>query len=317
MRERQAPAAECRRGLALAGAVAERAIDRFFADGCPKLAASISFYSLFALFPVAILAVAAFGVVVSDVAARDRVIDAIFDVVPLREGSGRDDLRTVLASVTDGAGISGTVGVVGLILSASGVMGAVRFALNHVWGVEDDRPPLRGKALDVALVLAAGAVLALSLAGTVVIRSIDALQGVAEVLIGELLPVTLAFAVYLALLRVLPATRPRLRDLWPGALIGALGYGAAKLGFTLYLDRLSDLGAVYASLTTVVAFLLFVWVSANVFLFGAEVAAWLPVLRDEQVVPGADEPLGRRVGALLRGLALRPPRDGAGDVPRS
>jgi membrane protein len=308
------PTAERRRGLALAGAVVERAIDRFFADGCPKLAAAISFYSLFALFPLAILAVAAFGIVVSDAAARERVIDTIFSAVPLRESSGRDDLRTVLASVTAGAGVSGALGALGLILSASGVMGAVRFALNHVWGVEDDRPPLRGKALDVVLVLAAGAVLAISLGGTVVVRSVHALRGVAEVLVSELLPTLLAFGVYLALLRVLPALKPRLRDLWPGALIGATGYVLAKLGFAIYLARLSDLGAVYASLATVVAFLLFVWVSANLFLFGAEIAAWLPVVREETVLPGQGQPVLRRAGSLLRGLVLRP-RDRAGGAP--
>jgi membrane protein len=307
--------AQRRRGPALAGALIERTLDRFFADGCPKLAAAISFYSLFALFPVAILAVAAFGVVVNDVAARDRVVDTIFEAVPLREGSGRDDLRNVLASVTAGAGVSGTVGAVGLILSASGVMGAVRFALNHVWGVEDDRPPLRGKALDVVLVLAAGAILAISLGGTVVIRSVHALAGVAEILVGELLPALLALAVYLALLRVLPAVKPRLRDLWPGALVGAVGYALAKLAFALYLAQVADLGAVYASLATVVAFLLFVWVSANLFLLGAEVSAWLPVLREERVVPGEGEPALQRVGTLLRGLVLRP-RDRAGGAPR-
>jgi membrane protein len=294
-------------------AVFERTVDRFFADGCPKLAAAISFYSLVALFPVAILAVAVFGVVVNDAQARERVVDTIFEAVPLREGTGREDLRSVLASVTAGAGVSGAVGAIGLILSASGVMGAVRFALNHVWGVEDDRPPLRGKALDVALVLAAGAVLAVSLGGTVVIRSVHALAGIAEILVGELLPALLAFGVYSALLRVLPSVKPRMRDVLPGALIGALGYAAAKLGFALYLDRLSDLGTVYASLTTVVAFLLFVWVSANLFLYGAEVSAWVPVLRDELVVPGQGQPLRRRLLMLLRGLVLR---DRTGNVPR-
>jgi|1186.fasta_scaffold98650_2 membrane protein len=315
MRESSHAAARPRRGLALTGAVAERSIDRFFADGCPKLAAAISFYSLFALFPLAILAVAAFGIVVNDAAARSRVIDTILQAVPLREGSGRDDLSSVLESVTAGAGVSGVVGAVGLILSASGVMGAVRFALNHVWGLQDDRPPLRGKALDVALVLAAGAVLAAALGGGVLVRSVRALDGLPEVLIGELLPVVLAFGVYLALLRVLPATRPQLRDLWPGALLGAAGYGVAKFGFALYLDRLSDLGAVYASLATVVAFLLFVWVSANLFLLGAEVAAHLGHLRLQPVVPGHGQPALRRVGALLRGLVLRP-RDRAEGAPR-
>src|SRR4051794_15305025 len=224
------------RGPRLAGAVLERAVVRFFAHGCTRLAAAISYYALFAVFPLAILAVAVFGLVVADDAARTRVIGTILDIVPLRPGSGSQDLNRVLHAVTTGAGISGGLGVLVLLITASGMMGAVRFALNQVWEVEDDHPPLRAKALEVLLVLAAGgrggaarsalnrvweaeaappplrakalevllvlaagAVIFASLGLTVLVRSISAIGGGVAVLAGELAPAALAFLVFAAL----------------------------------------------------------------------------------------------------------------------
>jgi membrane protein len=292
------------RGPRLAGAVLERAVVRFFAHGCTRLAAAISYYALFAVFPLAILAVAVFGLVVADDAARTRVIGTILDIVPLRPGSGSQDLNRVLHAVTTGAGVSGGIGVLALLITASGMMGAVRFALNQVWEVEDDHPPLRAKALEVLLVLAAGAVIFASLGLTVLVRSVSAIGGGVAVLAGELAPAVLAFLVFAALLRGLPARRPRMSEVWPGALIGAVGYAVAKLGFGIYLARITDLGAVYASLATVVAFLLFVWLSACLFLFGAEVSAAIPAVRAEPAEPG--EPAHRRLAGWLRGLVLRP-----------
>jgi len=292
------------RGPRLAGAYAERAIGRFFAHGCTRLAAAISYYALFAVFPLAILAVSVFGLVIADDAARTQLRTLADDVVPLQPGSGSQDLNRVLDAVATGAGISGGLGVLALVITASGLMGSIRFALNQVWEVEDDHPPLRGKALEVLLVLAAGAVIAASLGLTVLVRALSSVGGGVAVLAGELAPAVLAFAVFAALLRGLPARRPRMRDVWPGALVGAAGYALAKLGFRIYLERIADLGAVYASLATVVAFLLFVWLSACMFLLGAEVSAELPAARARPA--GEGDPVRRRLAGWLRGLVLRP-----------
>jgi membrane protein len=289
---------------------AELSVSGFLADGCPKLAAAISYYALFSLFPLAIVAVALFGLFVGDDAAREEVVDAILDNVPLRED--RNELRDVLETVTAGAGAGGALGLVGLIVSASAVMGAVRFAVNTVWDVEVHRPFLRGKALDLALVAGAGLVVAASLASTLAVQILGELGPVAGFLAGQAAPAALAFAVFAALLRIVPQTRPTWRDVWPGALVAALLWAVLKAAFGWYLGNVADLGAVYASLGTVVAFLLFVWASANVFLLGAEVARHWPRVRDGEVPleePGGrddDASLLERLRGAAAGLVRRP-----------
>jgi membrane protein len=299
-----------------AGAAAEGALSEFFAKGCPKLAAAISYYALLALFPLAIIIVAVAGLVIDNDSARARVIEAILDRVPLSADAGRIELEDILATVTASSGATGAIGLAFLLVAASGVMGALRFALNSVWEVEDPRPPLRGKALDVVLVLAAGLLVAVSLTLTFVVRLVSdvseeelgAVGGpVADAVLatGRLLPAVLAVGVFTTMIRFLPSAPVRWRHALVGGLIAAVGYEGTKTLFALYLENVADLSAVYASLGTVVAFLVFVWLTTNLFLFGAELAHRLP---DETGEPDPDaEPFLRRVAAGIRGLALHPP----------
>jgi membrane protein len=309
-----------RRGLRRAGALAERGAREFFADGCPQRAAAISYYAMLSLFPLAILTVAAFGLVVDDEVARARVIGFLLDQLPLRQGQGRLELQRTLQQVTAQAGGFGTAGLIGLVLTSSAVMGAIRQALNAAWDTHDKRPFLQAKAIDVVFVLAFGALTGIStvLALTVQVGSalVDDLAGsasavaaVAAVLLrlGRLVPVVLMAAVFTALYRFAPATRTRLRDVWPGVVVATAGFELARTGFGLYLATVADYGTVYASLATVVAFLAFVFVAASVMLFGAEVASEWPRVRKGASDEGerAARSARRRVLEWAKGLVVR------------
>ncbi len=308
-----------RSGIALAG----RALGEFFDDGCPQRAAAISYYSLLSLFPLAIVLVAVFGLVADDDAARQRVIEFVLDNVPLREDRGRADLEQLLASVTSASGGFGIFGGAGLLFAASAVMGAVRHALNAAWEVADPRPPLQGKLVDLLLVFATGVVIATSLAITLAVQLVASLGdrlGVAGalahdaiLLAGRLVPALLAFAVCAFVFAVVPARRSGPRETWPGVLVAVLGFEAAKAGFSIYLENAANYGAVYASLGGIIAFLVFVFVTANLFLLGAEVASEWPAVRDGPPPTPSQEPLKRRLRRALRGLVVRPRSADGGD----
>ncbi|MGI8730556.1 MAG: YihY/virulence factor BrkB family protein [Solirubrobacteraceae bacterium] len=308
------------RAAGRARTLARRAITEYFDDHCIQRAAAISYYSLLSLFPLAIVLAATFGLVVDDEAARKRVIEFVLDNVPLREDAGAKQLEELLRSVTsDGRGF-GIAGAAGLVFTASVVMGSVRQALNAAWDAEDPRPPLQGKLIDLLLVLAAGSIVAASLAITLAVRLVASLGDSlgqpgafareAILLGGQLVPALLSFAVFMLLFALVPAASTRLRDAWPGALVATLGVEAAKAGFTIYLENVADYGAVYASLGSVVAFVVFIFIASNIFLFGAEVAAEWPAVRDGEAEPrpARDEPLLVRVRRALRRLVVRPDR---------
>jgi membrane protein len=284
------------------GRLASRTVSEFLDDGCPQRAAAISYYTLLSLFPLAIIAVAGFGVIVDDASARRGVIDFVLERIPLRPDRGERDLEELLRTVTGQAGGLGVIGFAGLLVAASAVMGSVRHALNAAWDVEQRRPFAQGKALDMALVLVAALLIGVSLAITVVIQ-LAPWPGFVP--LGSLTSGLLTFGVLLLVFRVVPARPTAVRDLWPGAVLGAVGFEAAKFGFSLYLRTVADYSAVYASLGSIVAFLVFIFVAANVLLLAAEAASEWPGVRDTEPRPGPGPPWRRRVAAALKGLIVR------------
>lgn len=311
-------------GASRAWRLTQNAVPAFFEDRCPQFGAGIAYYALFSIFPVVIVLTAVFGLVLNDPGLKDQVVEFIVERLPLQE-SGGDDLRSALDGVASGAGAIGAVGVVGLAYAASALMGAVRNSLNAIWDFDDSRPPLRGKALDVLLVIGLGSLFALSLAIALlegVAADLARDIGIPETLIdgtfefvAELIPVLLAVAIFTIILRYVPARHQRLRDIWPGVLVATLGYKLVQVGFSFYLENFARYSAVYGSLGAIVAFLAFVYVAAMAFLLGAEYARLWPPVRAGELDPDPDEegePFGRQVLGFVRGLVLRERDDDRG-----
>ena len=262
---------------------------------------------------------AGFGLLFADANAKDEVVDFIVDRLPLQDDAS-DDLRGALDAVAGSAGAVGLVGLIGLAYSASALMGAVRNSLNAIWDFDVGRPPLRGKALDIALVGGLGLLLALSI-GIALAQSLAADLGreigvpgwalqAAFDLVAFALPLALAALVFGVLLSRVPARHQPLRDIWPGIVVATLGYKLVQVGFGIYLDNFADYSAVYGSLGAIIAFMAFVYIAAMAFMMGAEYARLWPAVRaGEADSEGGDgEPFGRRLLGFLKGLAVNPDR---------
>lgn len=287
-----------------------RSLTEHFDDHCPQFAAAISYYTLFALFPLVILAAGVFGLVEGSDAARQDIVNLVTENVALTAG-GRESLEESLSDVAQNAGLFGAVGIAGLVFSASGVMGAIRNALNAAFDLEEGRAVLHGKLVDIGLIALVGVVAGVSLGLTLLHRLVPDLIGSGWLVDAgfALAPIALNFAVFTFLYRVLPATEVHLRDIWPGALAATLIYEAAKLGLAFYLANFGHYSAVYGPAATVVVFLFFVFVASNVFLFGAEMASEWPRVRDggydREEADRGRVPLPRRIRARVRQLRRR------------
>ena len=149
---------------------------------------------------------------------------------------------------------------------------------------------LHGKLVDFVMVLSLGMLVGLSVGTTIflqVARRVsddlsDALGPLGSgatlslELVALFVPMLISFATFMVLFKVVPSVRTRYRSIWPGALLAAVLFEAVKNGFAIYLREFGNYDAVYGSLGTVVAFLFFVYISANVMLLGAEMAAEWP-----------------------------------------
>jgi membrane protein len=280
--------------------ILRRAVSEFADDHCGQLASSVTFHVLFSIFPLVAVVAGVFGLVAGS-GVRDSVVKAIVDAVPLSP-SGDRELTRLLRGASGGVSAVGLVGLVGLLWSASGMMAALRTALDEAWDVERPRPWLKGKLVDAALVAAVGLVVLATLGLTIAARVATGVAGGwTGLVLGVLVPLGVGFAVVLFLYRVVPATPVSVRQAWPAALFVAAFFVVAQNLFALYLAHFGHYNAIYGSLGAIVAFMFFVHVNVVVFLFGAEVASeWSRLGLPEE--GGAGEPFRARLGGFLRGL---------------
>ena len=260
-----------------------RACVEFVDDRGHRDAAQIAFFAVLSFVPLAMLLVGGFGLFFEDAEIRGRVVEAVFENVPLSQEADRARLERTVGDALDNTGQLGPIAVLLLIAAASGVMGALRHAINQAWDIEKRPPLLRRKALDVALVLGAALVLVFSLSNSGIRGAAEELgdAGWALDLIGDLLPFLFTTAVVLFLYRVLPHPRPRTRDIWPGAVVAALLISLVRGALELYFEHLADFGALYGSLGALMALLIFVYAVSLVLVFGAEYASEWSRLPDD------------------------------------
>ncbi len=277
--------------------LSRRCAREFRDDDCQHLAAAVSYHVLFSIFPLVIVAIGVFGIVTGSPHVGESVITKLLQVLPL-DAEGQQQLRDMVASISGAGGAIGLIGLVGVAWSASGVMAAVRAAVNIAWDVDNRRPFLRGKAVDLlllsgTLVLLAGT-FGLVLLVSLTRRSADQLPGALAMLAGPTtvvvavaLVLTLLTALFAGLYFVLPAVPVRPRDAVAGAVVAAVGTGLLQLGFSIYVSNFAHYNRVYGSLGAIVAFLFFIYLVSMVFLFGAEVASEIPRLPESRPEPGA------------------------------
>ena len=222
-----------------------RACVEFVDDRGHRDAAQIAFFAVLSFVPLAMLLVGGFGLFFEDAEIRGRVVEAVFENVPLSQEADRARLERTVGDALDNTGQLGPIADALLIAAASGVMGALRHAINQAWDIEKRPPLLRRKALDVALVLGAALVLVFSLSNSGIRGAAEELgdAGWALDLIGDLLPFLFTTAVVLFLYRILPHPRPRTRDIWPGAVVAALLISLVRGALELYFEHLADFGA--------------------------------------------------------------------------
>jgi membrane protein len=280
-------------------------------------AAAISYHVLFSLVPFVALLVSVLELVLPET-AQDSVVSWLVGVASLPdEIAGSVD--TAIKDAGPPASVTGFVALAGFIWAASGMMSSVRSAFRAVWGSEADRPYLRGKALDLVLVLGAGLLVVSAFGLSLVVQVVtQSSSDIAEELgrgesatagIGKLAQlggsITLAFLAFALLYRVVPPVAVRIRDVLPGAAVAAVGVHLASAGFSIYLTHFGDFNNVYGPLGTLLAFLLLVYIAAVVLLFGACVAAAWPATAIEWPDDAEAVPLRARVAGMARGLVVR------------
>ena len=279
--------ARSRREVSLGWRAAGRGVVEFYRSENLTFAASIAYYTLLSIFPFLLLVLAILsrlavggngpsGQTLLAMIAGSVPSDFEFLVVQVRE-LARTPLRLSLA------------GTVVTLWASMGVFGAVTSAVNHAWGVEKSYGFFTHKLIAFLMMLAAGALAVVALTLVSASEVVDArwFSGVLlrfpelERLSGLLYDnaTTLMFILVVGLIYYfVPNAQVRLRDVWFGAILAGLLWRAAFAGFAWYVRDLSRF-SVHGSVAAVVVFLLWIYLSTVIVLYGVEVTAAYARLR--------------------------------------
>lgn len=286
MTSESAPGTRLRLEVTFIGRAIGRGALEFYNSDDLTYASSIAYYALLSLFPFFLVAFAILGSVSTNQADRAAILGFVLEHFPRQ----LEFVSAQLDALTQSRLQLGVVGSLLIIWAAMGVFGAVTSGVNHAWRVERQPSYFKHKLVSFLMLAAAGVLL---LAALLLVSAVNIVRAswFANVLahtpgLVMLQGLTVRSASVLLFILVVglifyfvPNAKTRFRDVWVGAILTGLLWQGALAGFSWYVRDLSRYRVVHGSIAAVVVFLIWVYFSSAILLFGAEVSGAYARLR--------------------------------------
>ncbi|RCV86041.1 YihY/virulence factor BrkB family protein [Billgrantia montanilacus] len=268
-------------------------------------AGSLAFYTLFSLAPTIIIAVTVIGVVFGEEAAQGQIVAQLEGVLGEEAASAVE--QAVAASRIEESGLMPTLlGFGALLVGATTVFAQMQFSLNTMWGVTA-KPGrnglilfLRKRLMSLAVVLAIGFILLVSLVFGVMIRALllagDELVpfvGLLTTAVEFLVSLAVITALFATIFKVLPDVTLGWKDVLLGALVTALLFAMGRSAIAAYLAYTAT-ASTYGAAGSVVMILLWVYYSSLILLFGASFIRSYLLAQGREIIPRNNAVLVRR-----------------------
>ena len=285
--------------LRLSGLAIWRGALGFYNSDDLTFASSIAYYALLSLFPFFLLVFSILGSVTADNADRGAILDFILRYFPRQF----EFVTTQMDSLQQSRIQLGVAGSFLMIWAAMGVFGAITSAVNHAWGVDKQPSFFKHKLISFVMLCAASLLLLLGLLLVSAINVVEARWFAVVAVRAPKLAVLHHFAVRWATTAVfiavvglvfyfVPNAKVRFRDVWVGAVVTGMAWRGALAGFSWYVKDLTHYTNVHGSIAAVVVFLVWIYISAVILLYGVEVTAANARLRRHRPdeIPAAPTP---------------------------
>jgi membrane protein len=258
----------------------KRAATKWSDHNAPRLGAALAFYTLLSLAPLAILVVAMGGVFLSRSTAEHDLFTQIQHLVGY---AGAKEVQSIVDSTAQKKSglIASGIAVITLFFGASGVFVELRDALNTIWesppSVSGVRTFVLRRLFCFGMVLALGFLLVVSLLVSAVIGVLEhyfmQFLPAGTALVGEVLNVAVsltAITILFALIfKYVPDVPIDWRDVGIGALVTGVLFTIGRALLAFYLAT-AAVGSTYGAAGSLVALIVWVYYSAQIFFFGAE-----------------------------------------------
>jgi len=249
-------------------------------DKASRLGAALAYYSIFSLAPLLFVVIVLAGIFLGDQAsARHAVIQNLGTVIGA-DASRQVGQMVVGANKQSSGVLASIIGIVMLLLGASGVFLQLQGSLNTIWKVKPKPGQgiwaiIQQRFLSLSMVFGAGFLLLISLLLTAILKAIVNSMSAYLPMAGALQIVTfiVSFLVitllFVMIYEVLPDADIRWHDVWIGAVITSILFLIGQAALSWYLGTQST-KSVYGAAGSLVVLLLYIYYSAQIVLFGAE-----------------------------------------------
>ncbi len=256
------------------------ALKRFGQEHGPEAAASMAFYTLFSLFPVILIVVAANSFILESLQVQEQILETILKFFPV---ASHQIISTNMQQILQARGAFGIAGLIVLLWAATCVFTTLVHNLNRAWTDAPVHNILRARLTAFSIILFLVILLPLFWISKAVINLIpvwDAhLLGVINIsyfrkIISNVVIYMFVCMTLMTLYRWIPKTKVRWSEALGGAVFAVLAEGAATSLFSWYLrSGLSKYNLVYGSLGALISFLTWIYIINLIVLFGAHLSA--------------------------------------------
>ena len=263
-------------GKAALGLVKQKA-SAWSEDYAPSMGAALSYYTLFSIAPLLLIVIAVAGLVFGAEAARGEISGQLAGLLGPEGAKAVEGLLQAADRPAQGT-FATIVGAVTLLLGATTVFGELQNALDRIWRAPAREKSkgwwnlLRTRLLSFGMVLGIAFLLTVSLILSAAIAALGKWWGAAEI-VAHLLEIVLSFGLTTVLFALIYKYIPRVHvgwhDVWIGAAVTAALFAVGKFLIGLYLGK-SSVGSAFGAAGSLVVLMLWVYYSAQIFLFGAE-----------------------------------------------
>jgi len=263
------------------GKVLSKAANAWMDDHAQSMGAALSYYTVFSLAPLLLIAISVAGLVFGQEAAQGAVVDQLQGLIGQGGAQAVQELLKNVSKPSEGI-IATVTGVVVLVIGATSVFGELQDDLNRIWQVPTRAKVstwwafLRARLLSIGMIFALGFLLLVSLAAS---AAFDAFSSWTTSSIAEWEPLVhavnfvisfvLTTALFAMIYRFMPQATIEWRDVGIGALVTALLFSIGKFLIGLYIGK-SALASGFGAAGSLAVLLAWVYYSAQIFLFGAE-----------------------------------------------
>ena len=254
------------------------AVSRFLAESGFFLAAGLAFFFLVCVVPLLLLGASTLGFVLSSEAAAQETVNQLTRNFPVY----RREITGAILRIVETRATSGIAGTLILIFFSAPLFGATRLVMHRMLGVRAGGSYVSNLLLDLGMVLVLTVLLFASTSVTWLFQWFQqfVLKPI-HVTSEWTYAITVAFSVTLSTMmfslgyRYVPRRRPRAWTALVGGLLTALLWEVAKQLFRVYIRNVGVYDQIYGPLGVLVAFVMFVYYTAIVFVFGAAYVASL------------------------------------------